>query len=84
MSSESARDPLFQLILTSDDGSLPPWESLGRLMARLRLLPPGEYLITAREEDGRGGAESWGSSAEVRADGSVGLDLDFPGPDAGG
>jgi hypothetical protein len=76
------REPLFQLIHTDTDGApLPPLESLGRFLARLRSLPPGEYLIVAREDDGRGGSESWGSSAEVRADGSVDLDLNFPGPD---
>jgi hypothetical protein len=76
------REPLFQLIHTDTDGApLPPPESLGRLLARLRTLPPDEYIITARECDDRGESESWGCSAEVNADGSVGLDLVFFGPD---
>jgi hypothetical protein len=79
------RDPLFQLIHNDTDGAaLPPPESLGRFLARLRSLPPGEYNVIAREDDGRGGSESWGSSAEVRADGSVGLDLDFLPPEPAG
>jgi hypothetical protein len=82
MPSESARDPLFQLIHAADDGAMPPWESLGRLLARLRRLPPGEYLLTAREDDGQGGSESWGCSADVDADGSVDLDLNFPRADS--
>jgi hypothetical protein len=70
-------DPLFRLVHVGDDGMFPPWESLDRLMARLRTMPPDDYEIGSLQYDGGAGFESTGCEAVVGEGGSVQLDIEL-------